>query len=775
MSTRRARGNPVPERVVRRIQHGGELADRLDELAAQIPDEVAEAQDDDTRVVLKFRARSRLENGPFARLSFTPLGEGEDWTYYVLSTRESRELFAAVLVEYAALPDSAVKDVDWGHPQTWAAFLDRIDGIDLYGPADRADPTLSELIFDPVDTMDCLLWPAGTDRIALDRVNTVITMVTAHAVTEPLVRVLAQDTRPDRILLRINATQALLDDLLNNVDVERIRAPLRAVITQSALTATRMPDNLADPATTAIGVVDGVINIVNPLTADLVLDAEQFPAGHVFSGADLHGTAVAGTAIWGDLDQLVTAGTLPVPHPVISARVLDQEPSGSYTVTGLAHLTIEEAIRWLVTTHGVRIVNLSINHRAPAAAALRDELTVTIDTLAAELGIVVVVSAGNLDALASEHWLHDYPGYLTTPQARIAAPGDAALAVTVGSHAARDVPGGLNAATKVPIAKRHEPSPFTRTGPARGFGTLGMMKPEFSHHGGNWSWDHATATVDIREPGTAAVVAIPPQTGRILGSSTGTSYAAPAVAHEIARIAERYPTAGANLLRALTALSARSVLTTTAAVNPLRVSGYGQPDASRVLESGPNRVFLTYEGVIATNTVLIHELPIPTEFADGVRDRTFRVALAFDPPVRRGRREYVAGTMSVELVRGLSAARVAEIYAKQPPLAASLADRTIVRHRLPEREFRPLLQPGVQTVGSNTLIRREFLNGPWDPDHGTYFLIVTHDQSAWTAAQRARYTEQAYALAVEIAEEGASQVDLYAMIRGRLRTRTRIR
>jgi hypothetical protein len=131
--------------------------------------------------------------------------------------------------------------------------------------------------------------------------------------------------------------------------------------------------------------------------------------------------------------------------------------------------------------------------------------------------------------------------------------------------------------------------------------------------------------------------------------------------------------------------------------------------------------------------------------------------------------------MAVDLVRGISAQQVAEIYARQPSLAALEEDPTIVRHPLPDGENRPVLRPGAMTVASNTLVRREFLNGPWDPDHRDYFLIVTHNQSPWTAAQRAGYQEQTYAVAVEIAEESRSTLDLYAAIAAQLRGRARIR
>jgi len=764
----------VPPRIVRRIQHGAELAERLEEISAQIPQDIAEAEEGDASVVLKVQAATRLKNGPFTGLKMTSLGEGDGWAYYVLSSRESRELLAALLAEYEALPDGESRHVQWEHPATWADFIDQIEDIELYNAADRADPTLDDLSFDPVDTVDCLLWPAGSDQAASSRVEAVSAVVSRHAARQPRVHVVAIDPRPDRTLVRVVATEALLAELLDNANVERVRAPLRATVTLADLFAARMPDDVPEPARTAIGVVDGIINIVNPLTGPYVLDARDFPAGHTFSGADAHGTAVAGTAVWGDLDRLIAGGSLPVPHPVVSARVLDAPQGDYYDVTGLAHVTIEEAIRWLVEQHGVRIVNLSVTYPVAANSPLRDELTVTVDSLARELNVAIVVSTGNRHQSPEGGWLAGYPGYLADEDAKVAAPGDAALAVTVGSHAVRDVPSGGFPTSRIAIAAAQQPSPFTRTGPTRGIGRTGSMKPEFTHHGGNWAWDHSLGNIDPRDPGTAAVVAIRPQTDRIVGSSSGTSYAAPAVAHEIARIAERYPDAGPNLLRALTALAARPLTEPVNGINAAYVSGYGHPVADRVLESGPHRVFLTYEGIAPTNRVLIHPIPIPAEFADGVRQRTFRVALAFDPPVRRGRREYIAGSMTVDFVRGLSLQAVQDTYARQPTTAAAAADATLVRRPLPDGDHRPAMSPGVTVLESNTLVRREFINGLWDPEHGDYFLVVSHNQSPWTDAQRRSYGEQSYALAVEVAEETESTLDLYAAIRARLRGRVRL-
>lgn len=85
------------------------------------------------------------------------------------------------------------------------------------------------------------------------------------------------------------------------------------------------------------------------------------------------------------------------------------------------------------------------------------------------------------------------------------------------------------------------------------------------------------------------------------------------------------------------------------------------------------------------------------------------------------------------------------------------------------------MEHGLSQVDSNTLIRRDYNSGTWDPDHRDYFLVIAHNQSRWTDAQRAGYPEQRYALAVEITEEGASNLNLYQAVQAQMRARVRTR
>jgi hypothetical protein len=756
-----------------RGDRAAELSSQLDSITAGAESE-PDVEELDTRLVLKLQGATRLQSGPLHGLQLTVLGEGRGWTYAVLSTRESRDLLAALITEYGQTEQDT--PADWDYPQTWAALLDNIEGVSLYGRDDRYDRELDRLTFEQVEPLDVLLWPSPTPEAAQERISEIEDLVRAATDENLSIRVVATDPRPQTTVVRINADRDLLDTLLAAAWVERVRPPLRPEVTQADVLGAKMPVPMPEPRGAAVGVIDGIPVTANPLLLAAVTDMKPFPADHVFGGPDAHGTPVTATAVWGDLDFLVRPGMpTPDPHPVVNARVLDQDPNG-LVVAGQAHVTIAEAMRWLVSEHQVRVINLSINRNVPADGLLVAELTATLDQMIRELDVVVVVSTGNRLQTPTNGWLVGYPGYLLDEDAGVAEPGDAALAVTVGGLAKRDVPGGRQAQSLVAIAPAGAPSPFTRSGPTRGHTSAGTLKPEFTHHGGNWAHDHQFDNVHQSDPGIAMITAIPPTGTRFLGMSTGTSYAAPAVAREAARIATRYPSASANLLRALLALSARPPTAGRLdGIDPLRLSAYGVPNADRILESGGPTAILTINAEMNTNSVVIHPVPIPYQFAEGTSRRLFRVALAFDPPVRRSRREYIAGNMSVELVRGLDEDHVARHYQIQPTRAQVEANPQLRRFDLPSGKQRPSLSPGQAALASNTLIRRDFDGGTWDPDDEHYFLVVTHTHSPWTQKQRNEYPKQRYALAVQLTDEGRTHLDLHNLARAELRTRIRLR
>jgi Subtilase family len=727
----------------------------------------------DPTLVLKLHAVTRLASGPLNGLNLIQLGEGQGWTYAVLSDQDSRTLLNRLIDEYSSTEQGSRQG--WNYPLTWAALLDNVEGISLYGEEDRRDSGLGELSFSAPEIIDILIWPSPNVDIATERLTEVLNLIERLASNGSSAEALFYDNRPQATVIRARVDEAALNRVLQESWVERVRPPLRATFTRRNVSGATLGVDLPTPSGALIGLLDGVVSTANPLLARSVAESRGFPEGHIFSGPDLHGTAVASIAVWGSLDFVVNGGQPPPNTTLISARVLDVNPAtNELYIPRQEHSTLEAAIRWLVTDKSCRIVCLTINRSHAVDTLLRSEVCATLDSLARELDFVLVVSSGNRMKEPATSWLSGYPQYLHDDEARVADPADAALAITVGSVAHRDIPGNPSNYLQA-IAKAGEPSPFARCGPVRGRSTDGMAKPELAHAGGNFVYDHTTGAVAAGDPGVEVVVATPPIGGQILSTEVGSSFAAPAVAYELSRIAARYPSASPNMLRALIALAARRTESGSLPVDVTRNSAYGVPDADRVLESGGPVAILTAEDEIGTNTVAVHELPIPYEFALGGSSREFRVALAFDPPTLRSRREYLAGGMTVELVRGLNYDQVVQHYERQPSTAEAEADPLLVKLDLPSGRLRPNLVPRARRIASNTLLRRDYVDRSWDPDDEQYFLVVTHTLSPWTPRQRRAYSRQRYSIAVQLVERDRLDLDLHGLVRAQLRARARTR
>lgn len=729
------------------------------------PDEVRpEELDEDSRIVLVFTERARLGTGPFRGWKMEPVAEGSGGVFMVISNEESRRIFADFVQEYGGDPN------DWRNPGAWRDQLDKIEGVRIYGPQDRADPRLADLSFESPEAVDILIWPAtlerpaSQERISRTRLTEVRELVAAASRRDPSIWIVVDDPRPDSTMLRAVVDRDLLQEILDHPVVERVRPPLRPEVDRGTIFRAQVPDHLPQASGEPVGVVDDLVT-ANPLLDGVVVDRTQFPPTEAFALPTAHGTQVAGIAAYGEL-RTFAAGqrALPAPHPLFAARVMEQDPQDPdrARLAGLFHRQLEDAITWL-HEQGVRIVSCSINHDGPDDAPTPSETMATIDRLVRDLGIVVVLSAGNIRSPHPDHWRDDYPKYLARDAARVADPAGAALALTVGAVSRYDVPSAPQPASVVAIAPAGGPAPFTRTGPTRGRGKSGALKPEFAAHGGNVTWDDQLGSTRRKDPNLSVITLAPAGAtgGRILAADDGTSLSAPFVANQVAEIATRYPGASSNLLRALTALAGDA--SAPERLGEAVVSAYGEPRAARILESGTHRVVLLYEGTIAPSTNVVHELPIPDAFATGRYHQQIRIALAYDPAVRRSRRDYLAATMEFDLVRNRPLDDVLGIYAVQEPGS---------RTELPAGRDRPPLDPGSQAFASNTLVRRTYSRA-WDPDDNGYYIVVKHILRNWANAKEGG--EQHYALAVEIALDSSARIDLYALVRAQLRLRARLR
>jgi len=275
------------------------------------------------------------------------------------------------------------------------------------------------------------------------------------------------------------------------------------------------------------------------------------------------------------------------------------------------------------------------------------------------------------------------------PDHSLIDPATAALALTVGAVARLDQPetrplvlhpGEVHPPVASPV---EGPSPFTRTGVCDGRrgGLHRSIKPELVAYGGNYllrlsvpPYEWAKNDRHLGEPSLAFNF---PATGMLFASACGTSFAAPYVTHIAAQVEHRFKQSGqpasANLVRALVVNSARHSeaarsfveghRAADAELSILRTMGYGKPNPETALYSSENRVVLYAEDAVPEDQYHLYELELPTDFVQKSGRRSIRLTLAYDPPIRGSRKEYLARTMWFKLFRDISVANIQKIDA----------------------------------------------------------------------------------------------------------------
>jgi hypothetical protein len=745
-------------------RHGGKLA-------AELTASVASAQaiqileGVDPALVFRIRSAGRLSSEQWANRGLELLSESGDWDYVVLSPGAATPQIVAELARYAAAPDRE------GATAKLSSFFGAIEAIEPYGPDDRLTEETAESLEAQAGPVDILIWTAADDTQAGKRIDQVTTVLNAQKAT-----ITATDRRSRSPVIRAILDEPTAREIAKIAVVELIRPPALPYVDPSDWRDIRAEDLTGEHRVGApIGVLDDAIATGHPLLGTLVSAARSFPANHTWLQPGPHGTMVAGLALYGDLETRLRED-LPFDSKgsIVQGRVIEPRPAQPhlhrFPQEQPEHMTIEEAIVALNDDHGVRVFVLSVTENDPYSGPRVSLLTETLDELIRERDLVVVIATGNhiVDAASAQmangqHVLHDYPSYALDETGRVAEPATAALAVTVGSVARSTGPATLAGTTRigdVAVAPVNGLSPFSRSGPGAHKG----MKPDCVHYGGNVVL-RADGAVASPEHGTGVVSLALDGSGRLFSVGAGTSYAAPRVARIAADVLDTYPDASGNLIRALIGLSASIPEPVSDAFggDVCLVAGHGMPSSERASASNALRTVLMGEFAMGSDTVAIHPLPIPDAFQSQKAARSIRVALAFDPPVRRTRREYLAGEMKFDLLRASTLNEVRGWYRNQ-----GSGDT----EKLPGQRRRPKLEPGSEASANSTLIvrgiRRQYAFDPGDGD--TYFLAVTHQGRPW-----AKGGSQTYALAVAFEEEERQDVDLYAELQQRVRPRARVR
>jgi hypothetical protein len=255
----------------------------------------------------------------------------------------------------------------------------------------------------------------------------------------------------------------------------------------------------------------------------------------------------------------------------------------------------------------------------------------------------------------------------------------------------------------------------------------------------------------------------------------GTSQAAPPVARMSAIIWSQVEAAvqgdlDPNLIRALLANSATVPEASSNRIAPiegdqgiLRVCGYGLPDAELALESGDRRVTLIAQGSIALDTLILYEVPVPDVLRNAPGRKRIITSLAFDPPVRRRRAEYLGVEMGVNLFRGKTPD---EIVAAYRAVTRDERDDAPGALRAP---YQCDLLPKSRVVETSTLQRREWAFNRTADNYGDTYYLMIQARRNWAPPE---ITAQEFGLAVTLI---ADEPRLYNQVRQRVRARERVR
>lgn len=579
--------------------------------------------------------------------------------------------------------------------------------------------------------------------------------------------------QPHLILYRVRADLDQARLLLRHRDVRLVDLPPSHGLEISIL-QTDMQDfpPVQQPPRDAPGIVvlDSGVASGHPLLSAAVGDSQSFLPGLGPDDQHGHGTHVAGIAVYGDVEEALRSGEFAPALRLFSGRILDADNT---TDGKLIETQVGEAVRYFHQEYGCRVFNLSYgDRRKPYVGRHVRGLAVTLDTLARELGVLFVVPTGNFERTDTvpADWRADYPRYLLQDEAALLDPAPALNVLTVGSLARWDATFNgrryQDDPAEQPIARRDQPSPFTRSGPSVG----GAIKPELVAYGGNWAQNVRTSNGWILRQGLGELSTCKDFAGsRLLAEQAGTSFAAPHIAHLAARILAEHPEADHNLLRALLVAHARWPEACEEMLPDktecLRLCGYGKVQERALERSSEQEATLIATDTIPDRHHHFYEIPLPESYLEGgQRTREITVALAHSPAVRTTRVSYKSCEIEFRLVWAEDLARVSRMF--------NAATSRKEYQRLPEANGARM---GSRNRGAGTV----------QADHWTIrritvqrraqrlFVVITRIDEAW--GRDLTLTEEPYVLAVILRDRENAGARLYTQLQARLRARAQAR
>lgn len=375
----------------------------------------------------------------------------------------------------------------------------------------------------------------------------------------------------------------------------------------------KLPEANAKP----ICVLDTGVDNAHPFLKDALIDAVDLTSDNSPQDFDGHGTFVAGLAAYGDLENRADPQAS---ARIISVKVLGKDPNDYSYLENL----VEQAVRRF--HEHVKLFSMSVMYTKCCDIDRPSELAYTIDKLSRDYEVLFSICTGNVqDELQSLVDSMPYPAYLSDRSCRIFEGGEACTPLTVGGVANKD--------SDISIARKGEPSPFTRRGET---GKRG--KPDVVSWAGNI--ERVVATSGIQNNNEKLGIHSLGLSPDILAYGIGTSYAAPVVANILARLSSVYPEAGPNLLKALVIhfaywpdehfrLNAGEEL-------KKNLYGKGTPEFQNCAYSTTSCAAYILEDSLGYDKIAWVPIYIPKIMRRIYGEKRIRVTLVYDPPVDRG-------------------------------------------------------------------------------------------------------------------------------------------
>lgn len=753
----------------------GESLDRKVDIVIKSFEQASESQPPEFNPAFIFKImldRGFISDDDWRRSNLMVLSEEPDGAIVLFSPDQLTE-FRNRIGRYA----QPLSDNQRNPSQAWIASL--TDDIELWGRRNRIGRKLRDAEIDPSQAyyLDVELWVYGTDSDNQERFESL-----KRYIENNNGRVTDRYIGNTLSLVRVCVSGAFIDKMLEIGYIREVDLPPEPVMEMPQFIHSRIDDfhtpiDPPPPGSPSVCVIDSGLATGHPFLASAVGDAKAFP---VSIGTEIdqngHGTLVAGLALYGDINTCINTLNFVPQISLYSARVTNAQ--NQFDDESLIITQIEQAVQYFYNTYGCRVFNISLaDPDLVYADGKPSPWASVLDNLVQMFNIVIVVSTGNIPIVSyrgqdAEDVRVNYPTYLLDRNSRILEPSTAVNALTVGSicHSDHSFLAGRQPGDLIePIGSMDMPSPFTRCGP----GVNNAIKPDVVEYGGNSAWYGSQRRFIQNDPGLDIISTNREFHNRLFAAASGTSFSAPRVAHLAACIIRKYPDISANMVRALIANSASIPFKAHEQFANMddirRLYGFGLPNITKALYSTDNRVLLMADDVIVNDGIHVYEIPIPDIFRSTHGERVITLCLAYDPPVRHTRKDYVGINLDFHLLRGCTTDEVVNWYSNE----REDGDTQIPKSHICN------LQPSIQSRGGGTLHKAEFRirqNSALERYPGENFQLVIESKKRWI--DNNLYPRQRYAVLVTL-EHSDVQLNIYNIlqnrvqhnIRGRVRTR----